>query len=103
MNNLRYMLFLLLGMLVLTGLANAGGTIFIVHMIPSVNTAYYSIVGSSIPISASGSGGSGNYNYTWAVASGSCPGFSNPGNSNTFTYTPTALTNNCVLHIEVMD
>jgi hypothetical protein len=38
-----------------------------------------------------------NTTYSWGVASGSCPGFSNPGNVTSFTYTPAAATSDCIL------
>ncbi len=48
--------------------------------------------------------GTSPYTYAWAVNAGSsCPGFSNPGSSNSFTYTPSGTSSNCEFAVTVND
>ena len=44
-----------------------------------------------------------SYIYTWSVGSGTCPGFSNPGNVASFVYTPNEATSNCVFKVTIVD
>ncbi len=58
-------------------------------------------LGSSITVSAVTSGGTGKFSYSWSTT-GTCPGFTS-STSNSFTYTPTGVTNNCVINVLVTD
>ncbi len=61
-------------------------------------------VGQSLLVSSSAaSGGTPGYNYSWTVASGMCPGFSNPGNVTSFHYVPTGATASCTFQVTATD
>ena len=57
--------------------------------------------GQSIPVNVLATGGSGNYIFTWI--SNSCQGVSASGTGNSFTYSPTATTSNCIFTFTAND
>lgn len=61
-------------------------------------------VGQSIPVNALVTGGSGSYTYSWSIVSGdSCPGFTAPGSTTSFAYTPNAPTTTCMFAFTAND
>lgn len=108
-----YMLFLALGVLLLSGVAHAAYVpVYITgYLINNTPAAGNFLVGASIPITVQTNiGGSGTYIYNWSVANPvSCPGVNLPNNytttetTNTLIYTPTLPTSNCIFVTYVYD
>ena len=52
---------------------------------------------------AAATGGTPPYTYAWSGNTVACPGFTNPGNVLSFTYTPSSGTNGCIFTLKVSD
>ncbi len=61
-------------------------------------------INGPITITASSTGGTSPVSYSWIGSRGSnCLGFSNPGNTDSFTYTPTGPTPGCTFEVTATD
>ena len=76
----------------------------ITDVVASPSTATTISVNTPVQVSVSFTGGS-IQTYSWTINSvnNNCPGFTDPGSTNTFSYTPNAATTDCAFDVLVSD